>query len=481
MKVDYHPPGPVSSAFMECDDFVRGLLGPIGSGKSTVCIFDILRRAQMQKPGPSGKRKTRWVVIRNTYAELKTTTIKSWHQWVPQHIGRWQSEGPPTHYIDEGDLQMEVMFIALDRPDDIRKLLSLEVTGGWINEAREIPKAVLDALTGRVGRYPAAMDGGCTWSGVLMDTNPPDSDHWWYRLAEESSEPSFTFFRQPGGLEDGAENLNWLNQTDETYKLSYGHPDRVARGRMYYQRLIAGKDADWVKVYVHGQYGFVKDGKPVYPDYIDNLHCREFDIVRGWPILVGIDFGLTPAAVFGQRSPMGQWRSHSEIVTEDMGAVRFAELFKQVAAERYRGMTFGSIAADPAGDGRSQADERTPIQILKVADIDAHAAPTNDPVLRIEAVAAPMRRLVDGQPGYMVHPQCRMLRKAKAGGYSYRRLQVGGTERYMDVPTKNIYSHVSDAEQYMFVDGGEAKILTQRTMNRPRNAVAVSDYNIFGS
>lgn len=461
MKVEYHPPGPVSSAFMKSDAFVRGIRGPLGSGKSTCCIFEILRRARMQEPAPNGKRKTRWVVIRNTYAELKTTTIKSWHQWIPQHIGRWQSDGPPTHYIDEGDLQLEVMFIALDRPDDIRKLLSLEVTGGWINEAREVPKAVLDALTGRVGRYPSMMDGGATWHGVLMDTNSPDSDHWWYRLAEEERPAEFEFFAQPGGRAENAENR-----------------ENLPAG--YYERMVAGKDADWVKVYVDNEYGFVKEGKPVYPDYIDALHCREFEIVRGWPILVGIDFGLTPAAVFGQRSPMGQWRSHSELVTDNMGAVRFAELFKQVAAERYRGMTFASIAADPAGDGRAQTDERTPLEILKAAEIDAHAAPTNDPIKRIEAVAASMRRLVDGQPGYLVHPQCKTLRKAKGGGYSYRRIQVGGAERYMDVPTKNMYSHVSDAEQYMFVDGGEHKILTQRTTNRPRQAVALSDYNIFG-
>ncbi|WP_143220692.1 MULTISPECIES: TerL [unclassified Achromobacter] len=447
---------------MKSDAFVRGIRGPLGSGKSTCCIFEILRRARMQKPAPNGKRKTRWVVIRNTYAELKTTTIKSWHQWIPQHIGRWQSEGPPTHYIDEGDLQMEVMFIALDRPDDIRKLLSLEVTGGWINEAREIPKAVLDALTGRVGRYPSMMDGGATWHGVLMDTNSPDSDHWWYRLAEEECPVEFEFFAQPGGRAENAENRK---------NLPAG----------YYERMVAGKDADWVKVYVDNEYGFVREGKPVYPDYIDALHCREFEIVRGWPILVGIDFGLTPAATFGQRSPMGQWRVHSELVTEDMGAVRFAELFKQVVAERYRGLPLASIAADPAGDGRAQTDERTPLQILKAAEIDAHGAPTNDPTLRIEAVSSSLRRLIDGQPGYLLHPQCKTLRKAKGGGYAYRRIQVSGAERYHDVPDKNKYSHVSDAEQYMFVDGGEHKIITQRTTNRPRNAVAISDYNIFGS
>lgn len=462
MTFEYHPPGPVASAFMKSGAFVRGIRGPLGSGKSTACIFEMLRRAKEQRPAPNGKRKTRWVVIRNTYGELKTTTIKSWHQFVPPSIGRWQSDGPPTHFIDEGDMQMEVMFIALDRPDDIKKLLSLEVTGGWINEAREVPKAVLDALTGRVGRYPSAMEGGASWFGVLLDTNSPDSDHWWYRLAEEEKPEGFEFFAQPGGRHPDAENRENL-------------PDG------YYERMVAGKDPDWIKVYVDNQYGFVKDGKPVYADFIDSLHCREFDLVRGWPIHVGIDFGLTPAAAFGQRSPMGQWRIHSELVTEDMGAVRFAELFKLFVAERYPGMPIASIACDPAGDGRAQTDERTPLQILKAADIDAHPAPTNDPIKRIESVSAPLRRLVDGQPGLIVHPQCVVIRKGFGGGYAYQRLQVSGDERYRDVPTKNKYSHVHDALQYLMVAGGEARLLTQRSTNRRQQATAISDYSIFSS
>ena len=133
LKIDYKPPGPVISAFLRDGSFFRGLMGPFGSGKSTACIMDILRKSAMQTPSPDGVRRTRWAVIRNTYPELRTTTIKSWHQWIPPSIGRWIDAGPPTHHITEGGLDMEVLFIALDRPDDIAKLLSMELTGAWIN------------------------------------------------------------------------------------------------------------------------------------------------------------------------------------------------------------------------------------------------------------------------------------------------------------------------------------------------------------
>lgn len=479
-QITYRPPGPVARAFMLSDAFFRGLMGPFGSGKSTVCIMEILRRAQQQAPAADGIRYSRWAVIRNTYPELRTTSMKSWHQWVPQHIGRWVDTGPPTHHIKEAELDLEVIFVSLDRPQDVAKLLGMELTGAWVDEAREVPKAVIDGLTGRVGRYPSGVNGGCTWSGIICSTNPPDNDHWWYKQAEEVKPEGWRFFRQPSGMAENAENLDWLNQTPSSLTLPEGDPTRREAGRTYYKRQLAGKDEDWCKVYVHGEYGFVRDGKPVYPEYRDGVHCKEFALHHGWPIYVGIDFGLTPAATFAQRSPMGGWRVHSELVTEDMGAKRFAELMRQVMHERYAGFHFASITGDPAGDSRAQTDETTPFQILRAAGVEASPAPTNDFIKRRESVAACLGRLIDGEPGMIIHPQCNNLRKAMAGGYNYKRLQVTGEERYRDVPDKGMYSHVAESLQYLCVGAGEARTLVKRERPVMRQARAISDYSIMG-
>lgn len=459
-EIDYRNPPDTLRRFFDSNAFVRGLRGPVGSGKSTACCYEIMRRAAMQARGPDRISHSRWAVIRNTYPELKTTTIKTWHGLVPMSLGRWIDQGPPTHHLQFDNVDLEVMFLALDTPGDVAKLLSLELSGAWINEAREVPKAVLDALTTRVGRYPPARMGGASWFGIIMDTNPPDTDHWWYRLAEEQQPAGFEFFSQPSGLSERAENL----------------PNLPAE---YYQRQTAGKDEDWIKVYVHGEYGYVREGKPVVPEYRDSIHCKAFELDRG-PLIVGADFGLTPAAVIGQRTHGGQVRWRHELVTEDMGAKKFAGLLKEFIGTRLPNAIFDRMVGDPSGDNRAQTDETTVFQILKAEGLPFEPASTNDWTLRRDAVGHAFSRLIDGEPACVIHPDCTTLRKGLMGGYQYRRVQVAGDERFKDKPEKNLYSHVCEAMQYGMLALGEGRALIRRSDRRPQPRRAIIDYPEFG-
>jgi hypothetical protein len=468
-RVIEYTPSPTLERFHGSNAFVRGVRGPIGSGKSVAMCWEIYTRAYEQAPGPDGVRRSRWVIIRNTYGELESTTVQTWLDWFPQElVGKLVYGAPITQLCkfkhDDGSaIELDVWFLALDRPDHVKKLLSLECTGIWINEARELPKAILDAATGRVGRYPSKRDGGPTWFGVIMDTNPPDTDHWWYRLAEEQQPEDFEFFAQPPGDSEQAENTANL-------------PDG------YYARLKGGKTDEWIKVYVRGDYGFVLDGKPVYPEFRDSLHVREFSIIKGLPLYGGMDFGLTPAGVFGQRLANGQIRIHSELVTEDMGVKRFGALWLQEANLRYPGLEFAAITGDPAGNARGD-DERTSFDILKGENVDAKPAYTNDFTMRREAFAAPMGRLIDGEPGLLIHPQCKRLRKALAGGYHYKRVKVAGADRFHDQPDKNMHSHVAEAGQYLVLGMGAGRELKRTERYRPQRAAgqrtAITRYNVL--
>ena len=313
-------------------------------------------------------------------------------------------------------------------------------------------------IQGRVGRYPSKREGGPTWFGVIMDTNPPDNDHWWYTLFEEQMPDGFELYKQPSALSPDAENV-----------------DNLPEG--YYTRMMQGKDQEWVKVYIRGEYGFLADGRPIYPEYRDSIHCREVDVVPG-KIYVGIDFGLTPAAVFGQQMANGQWTWFHELVTEDMGASRFADQLK-IEMGKFPNHTF-EIYGDPAGEQRAQTDETTPFKILASKGLDAMPAKTpgandNDFTLRRESVAQPLTRLIDGEPGLIISPNCKQVRKGMAGGYNYKRVQVAGEERYHDKPDKNRYSHPCEAGQYLMVGGGENIIVKTKfsgRINYPKVSIA---------
>jgi len=437
--------------------------------------MEIMSRCGEQWKGPDGFRRSRWIVIRNTFPELCDTSLKTWLDWFPDGtIGKF-NWNKMVYTIDYGDIKSEIMFRALDRPDDVKKLLSLEVTGGWINEAKEVPKVILDVLGDRVGQYPSARNGGCKWAGVIMDTNPPDNDHWWYKLAEENTPVGWKFFRQPGGLieKDGeffnnpiAENVKNLNDPD------------------YYIKRLGGKSKEYIRVYYCGEYGFVQDGKPVHPEYIDSLHCSSEEIkpVFGLPLKIGYDFGLTPACVIGQKLPNGRWIIIDEVVSEDMGIVNFCELglIPKIRAE-YSGFDLDVAWGDPAGDKRADTDEKTPFQILNSKGLNARPCFTNDPTVRRESVSVPFGRIIDGKPGVLISPKCKVLRKGLAGGYHYKRVQISGEERYRDEPYKNSFSHVVEAFEYLLAGNGEGKsILGKKSMSKPKTVTQIMKSINFG-
>lgn len=451
-SVRYQPPGQVAAAFHNSKAFVRGIKGPVGSGKSSTCCVEIMRHTLEQVPF-KGVRRARWAIIRGTYPELKSTTIKTWEQWFPADLSPIKWDAPITSRIkikDTGDgnsLDLEIVFIAMETAQDTGKLRSLELTGAWINEASELPKEVFDMVTQRVGRFPAKRDGGPTHPCVIMDTNPPDDDHWWYKLAEEVRPENWEFFDQPGGL---------LRKQDDEGNVWYvPNPDaenifNLPGGFEYYLRMVAGKTDDWIKIFILGQYGTTADGKPVYPEYSDKIHCAEDDleINRASPIFLGWDFGLTPACIVGQITPKGQLVILEEFIGEDMGVRQFAdEIVKPALMTKYSGLRIIS-RGDPAGVSRSQSNERTCYQELFEVGIASEPADTNDFIPRRESVAFFLNRLAGGDPGFVLSPNCRTLRKGFLGGYRYERLKVAG-ERYRDRPVKDRFSHPHDALQYL--------------------------------
>lgn len=439
---------PTAALFHADDSFVRGLMGPIGSGKSVACVIEIISRAMRQVPDQNRVRRTRWAVIRNTYPELTSTTIKTWMDWLPVAQCPITYSSPITGKFraslhDGTRLDAEILFLALDLPKDVKKLLSLELTGAWINEARELDKIIIDTVTSRVGRFPAKMDGGPTWSGVIMDTNPPDDSHWWYRLSEEERPDSWKFWRQPPALIERGPGHYIVNPAAENLQ-------HQPLGGDYWLRQVGGKTREWLQVYLMGEYGTIMAGKPIYAGaWSDALHVIDVRPLPRQEIICGWDWGLTPACVIAQVTPRGQLVILDEIIGEDTGVRQFAEGFViPLLQTQYRDCPQTHIG-DPAGSQRGQADERTVFEELAHLGIRVIPAPSNIPLARWEAVRYYLGRLVDGKPGFVVSPRCKLLRKGFNGGYRFRQLQVSGETRYSDQADKNQYSHCHDALAYL--------------------------------
>ena len=285
---------------------------------------------------------------------------------------------------------------------------------------------------------------------------------------------NWEFFTQPQGM---------VEEKDEGGNVTKYLPNVNAENKNnmrkdYYPNIVQGKTMSWIDVYVMNRLGSIKDGKPVYPMFATDVHLakEEIPIAAGVPVYLGIDFGLTPAGVFGQKV-RGRWLVLQEIVAFDMGIVKFSEILRQEISTRYN-QSEVIIFGDPAGDFRAQTDESTPFQILRGAGLYARPAPSNDVSLRLESVSAPLGRMVDGQSGFLIDPRCRTLIKGFEGGYQYRRLQVSG-ERYDDKPEKNHFSHIHDALQYLMLGSGEGRAIMQNLSQATTSFQARKDYDVF--
>ena len=434
---DFTPP-PTGERFMKSDAKVRLILGPVGSGKSTVCITEIFRRCAEMPKCKDGYRRSRWVISRNTNQQLKTTTFATWKQWFPPGVAGTWKESDKTFYLNVGEVRAEIIFLPLDTPDDAQRLLSLELTGIFFNEAREIAPEVITAAFSRLGRYPSkAQISEPYWYGMIMDTNPPSRDSWLYETFEEDKPEGWVIFKQPGGLEPDAENKENLPPT-------------------YYEDMMNGATDDWINVHVHGKYGRSLVGRAVF----ENTFKRDFHVAssilqpvreQGSTILIGMDFGRTPAAVFGQRQYTSRMNVLDALYEENIGLENFLNRhLKPLLKEKFPYNQY-LVIGDPAGKAKTQLNEENAFDILKKCGLAAVPAPTNDITPRIQAVESMLSQQVDGKAMLLyssetTSPGMKHLIAAMDGGYMYKRKQNG---TYEVTPDKNKFSHCADAMQYL--------------------------------
>lgn len=459
--IDYVPPPTLKKFIRDYrpgELFYDWIVGPVGSGKTTGIFFKLCYMAKLQAPGPDGIRRTRAVVVRNTAPQLRDTTLVSWNYWFKHGIaGEWRATDK-SFLLKFGDVECEVLFRPLDTPDDVARVLSLEVTFAIIDEFVQIPQEIIDALSARCGRYPSAMMGGATNWGMWGSSNPDTEDNWWFdylhneqhveRVYMDWENPlgneappvtnddrNVKYFKQPSGFSEHAENI-----------------ENLPGKRKYYSDQAKNKTEAWIKQFLECEWGFSISGKAVVPSFNADLHIAKKALVFNphLPLVIGYDPGLGGSALlFGQEDLAGRLLVFAEMTQENMSTERLViERIKPFIRNYFPHANRVIIAPDPAAANRSQNDAKTSVDILK-KHFEVKIETNNRFPLRLNAIEYFTTRLTPQGPALQIDARrCPNLVRALKGGWKYVIDQKKGAVTAAE-PEKNKFSHVGDGFGYL--------------------------------
>jgi len=459
--------GPISDAYILSTAPVSLITGPGGSAKTTSSVKKSLLETARIYPGSDGVRRYVLGAFRQNYKNLWSATIPQWWKILPQDLpgSTWTGAKPrPAEHIinfedNWGRCQLIARFEAFGDMADPEDLLGKEFTDVYLNEMSTFEKMLLIGLIDRVGRDPPR--AVIRRSGrIFGDANAPDVLNYCYTdfyEATNSSGPGvfsapngYTLFRQPGGLDPGAENIRIV-------------------GREYYLNTVRTLGANhWrVKRMVHARPGFTRDNDPVYEEWDDerNVSPQPLEATKHLPIVVGEDGGFTPSAVYMQFVGR-QLRILDEIAMERGGMEELGDAMLELEARRFRGCEFFD-SCDPsmaAGEDLEKGSDRR--RLGERIGREVHCAPTNDFGRRREAVRIYLTRTLDGgRPGLLLDPRCKGLRRGFNQTYHFARTK--GTNDLSRVE-KTPDSHPHDGLQYGALQSGTDEA-TKRQSERDRD------------
>lgn len=511
----YEPDGRVLTRFFLDRSPVSIIQGPVGSGTSTACCHKMWAICCEQKANSEGVRLSRWIVVRNTFDELKQTTLKTWKYWFVQvaqkAFGDVKMSNPPEHNIewvlpDDTLVRAEFIFLSLDQEDDISKLTSMECTGVWFNEVQYTDKAIFDMAHSRAmqGRYPPKLDGGPTWKGVIADLNAPPEGHWlpymrgdvpfpeeWdeAKRKEYSNIDGWAIdFVQPPGLIETYENgrLTGYLENNRENRLAQGFEDidAVAENQKWidesYEELVKGKSKRYIDTYVMNRVGLYQKGQPVFESFVPETHISRtpLEYRPEWPLIVGLDFARNPAAIICQLI-RGQLCVLDEFGMKNVTAGEFAPMLKSRIMQNFPGVMQATKVrineldqpdeklldrvavnpkiqfwGDPTGGSRGQATNWTPYLVFAAHGMKVFPAPGNNDIqLRLETVTSMLNKMVAGSPALLISCSTRMIKAAMSGGYHFAQKR-GAAGGFHEEPQKDDYADYADGLQYAALGAG---------------------------
>ena len=470
-----YSPSPTGLEFHRSRADTRLVMGPVGSGKSTMAINELIMLAVTQAPDKWNQRTTKWLIVRETYPQLRNTVYESFRTWLrPNGTTVRYTESAPmrirwTDRLADGtQMNAEFIFLAVKDPSDYENVKSFEITGAFINEAGALDRDIIQVVNSRIGRFPPPVDAvdpdnPITQTALLIDSNPPDEDSWMCDTFKTVPENWEVWRQPPAILPDAKSDNGWkLNPKGENFKYLGVGPEK------YYLSKVSSMTREQIRVLFEGKFGVTSHGKAVYRrQWSDGIHVSNSKLkaIKGMPLYFGWDWGFGGEAfTIAQKTKTGQLRVLHSLIADNIGLHEFAKnMVRPFLEKHYPQKDWPAKMIISVGDPSGVSSHGLSKDTLNYFDVlnssrdgiftdwfSTGPAKSNHIELRLNAVRYFLSQPTPtGGVAFQLNKECGELRRGFNAGYAYKRVQVSGEARYRDKPDKNSFSHSQDSLQYI--------------------------------
>lgn len=405
-----YKPTAKAQEFHGSDCFFQVLVGGMGSGKSKMVIHEIETTAMEHPECPIA-------IYRKTLPSLRDSTLEEWRTTCTPELWEFKERDIKAMCINES-------FVNFRGLDDPNKVKSTEYALIVMEEADEFTLDDFKFLKARVRKK------GPWKLRIVLLLNPVDEEHWIYQEFVKNAKT----YQDNGGLL-------------VLHMSTYDNIDNLPAN--YISTITAGMSPDEIDRYVHGHWGTIVKGEPVYKKYLNpDIHLEQWEYKHGiYRLVRGWDFGFNrPACSFRLIDPSGRKNCNHAMLGDKIDLDVFAKQVLEVTERKYPGV-FAKDFGDPRGHDKTGASSSenasTSFQILSECGIHA----TGERGVRayvepgIKQVRKEFSTLINGKPELTIDPRNTLIRTAYFG--KYVRDEDG-------IPKKDgYYDHIADADRYI--------------------------------
>jgi hypothetical protein len=409
--------GPKALGFVH--DFtstVAGLVGPYGSGKTTLIPLKIQIGAAQTVPDSDSVLRYRVLILRGTFSMIESALLPVMQQHMPP--GTVFTKGSPitAKYKTQG-MEIHCDLVALDREEDVKRIQGGSYDAMYCDESRDTDWGIVQVAMTRV--RAVTDDGKAKPLSIGIVSNPSDETHWLFKNFVGNPLPGWTLYHQPSGMSPEREG-----PYDESY----------------YRRMIESNrdDQTFIDVHVHGKFGlWAPAGDSVVSSFKSGRHFAELNVSPNLPLIIGLDVGVSWNALTYMQRMNGQLRVIGEQIIENKAAMAAAPAAREFVRDHLYGAPVAMCTVDPSAEQRSAVSGELVVDIWRAATrwtINTAPSPrVSERVTALNAIFASNN--ADGEAAILVDSRkCPVLAQALMGQYRWklRKAAIGADKTSVD-------------------------------------------------